>query len=314
MPDRKARPVRIALIQQAGLLPDPAMNKAELCETIDRLASDADFVMATELSTTPYFGIVHDRSLQTWAEKIDGSFLTALQKIAARRQTTILSPVYLDCEDGTFANVVIVFGPDGKVVKGKSRGRDEATYFTKVHLPSAWRDSKGIDEPFYFRRGDSFPVFATPKAHIGILVCYDRRFPEAWRSLALSGAELVFMPSCVPAWSPSQLASTGDMFVSELQTRACENGVFVAACNRAGGQSLQGIDTNFVGRSCVIDPAGGLLGQLSEERAGHIVIDIDVDNVRRVRRRLPLLSERQTSAYDLEDRRPNLGLQPEKKL
>ena len=100
------------------------------------------------------------------------------------------------------------------------------------------------------------------------------------------------------------------MFVSELQTRACENGVFVAACNRAGEQSLQGVDTNFVGRSCVVDPAGGLLGQLAEANAGNLVVDIDLDNVRRVRRRLPLLEERQTGAYDFEDRR---SLRPEKR-
>lgn len=302
MHKRTSRPIWVALVQQAGLLPDPAQNKTELCQIIDRLAADADFVMPTELSTTPYFGVVHDKSLEAWAEKIDGPFLSAISSIAARRNATILIPVYLNCEDGTFANAVVVFGPDGRIIQGELRGREPVSYFTKVHLPSARRDNKGIDEPFYFRKGDRFPVFETPKARIGVLVCFDRRFPEAWRSLALAGAELVFMPSCVPAWSPSQLASTGDMFVSELQTRACENGVFVAACNRAGEQSLHGIETRFVGRSCVIDPAGGLLDQLPAVRAANLTLDIDLDNVRRVRRRLPLLEDRQSEAYDLDDR------------
>lgn len=308
MHERTPRPVRVALVQQARVLPDPVKNRAELCEIIDGLAEDADFVMPTELSTTPYFGVVHDRSLEAWAERIDGPFLSAISRISARRDTTILCPVYLDCEDGTFANAVVVFGPDGKIVQGTSRGREPVSYFTKVHLPSAWRDGKGIDEPFYFRTGDRFPVFETPKARIGVLVCYDRRFPEAWRSLAWAGAELVFMPSCVPAWNPSQLASTGDMFVSELQTRACENGIFVAACNRAGEQNLSGIKTQFIGRSCVIDPAGGLLGRLPDMSGANLAVDLDLDDIRRVRRRLPLLQDRRPDAYAFDGPRPEAHL------
>lgn len=300
MAERKPRPVRIALIQQAALTP----SKAELCELIDRLAAHADFVMPTELSTTPYFGVVRDRSLEAWAEALDGSFLTKVRQIAERRSATILMPVYLKCENGTFANTVVVCGPDGRVVKGRLTGRDPVGYFTKVHLPSAWRDDKGLDEPFYFRKGDSFPVFDTPLARIGVLICYDRRFPEAWRSMALAGAELIFMPSCVPSWNPTSLASTGDMFVSELSTRACENGVFVAACNRAGEQNFSNVVTHFIGRSCVIDPAGGVIEQAPGDGAANLMVEIDLDNVRRVRRRLNLLQERQPDAYDLGARTP----------
>ena len=299
MRERKPRPVRIALIQQALLASDPERNKADLCQLIDRLAADADFVMPTELSTTPYFGVVRDRSLERWAEELGGSFLTEIGRIAARRNATVLMPVYMKDRNGAFANVVVVFGPDGRVVQGTRRGRESVDWFTKVHLPSAWRNDKGIDEPFYFQKGGGFPVFDTPHGRIGALICYDRRFPEAWRSLALAGAELIFMPSCVPSWNPSSLASTGDMFVSELQTRACENGVFVAACNRAGEQNFGNVVTQFIGRSCVIDPAGGLLGQASASEAINLTVEIDLDEVRRVRRRLSLLEDRLPDAYDL---------------
>ncbi len=300
MAEHTSRPVRIALIQQAGLSSDPEVNKAELRAVIARLAADADFVMATELSTTPYFGAVRDESLRRWSEKLDGPFLSEIGEIAARAGATILTPVYLDRADGSFANAVVVFGPDGRMIEGHTPGREPVPYFTKVHLPFAWRNGKGLDEPFYFHAGDCFPVFDTPKAKIGILVCYDRRFPEAWRSLALAGAELVFMPSCVPAWSPSVLASTADMFVSELQTRACENGFFVAACNRVGSQTLNGVDTQFIGRSCVIDPAGGVIAETRDPGATTLTVQIDLDDVRRIRRRLTLLQDRQPGAYTLD--------------
>lgn len=300
MRERKPRPVRIALIQQGALAPDPERNKADLCQVIDQLAGDADFVMPTELATTPYFGVVHDRSLETWAETLDGSFMARIEDIAAHRRSTVLLPIYLKSADGTFVNAVVVVGPDGCLIQGQAGGRKPVSYFSKVHLPSAWRDGKGIDEPFYFQRGDCFPVFETPHGRIGILTCYDRRFPEAWRSLALAGAELVFMPSCVPSWSPSSLASTSDMFLAELRTRACENGVFVAACNRVGEQTFQNVVTRFIGRSCVVDPAGGVVGEASGTAAANLIAEIDLDEVRRVRRRLTLLEDRQVDAYDPE--------------
>lgn len=300
MRDTKSRPVGIALIQQANLSSDPERNKASLCEAIAGVADNADFIMPTELSTTLYLGTVRDRSLEAWAEKADGPFLTEIGALASRHKTTILLPVYLNCGSGEFANVVVVFGQDGAVVRGQSPRGMSVPHFTKVHLPFAWRDGKGLDEPFYFRRGDCFPVFQTPKAKIGILVCYDRRFPEAWRSLALAGAELVFMPSCVPAWNPSALSSTADMFIAELQTRACENGVFVAASNRAGKQELGGIETHFIGRSCLIDPAGGVVAQSLVRESDIVAAEVDLDDVRRVRRRLTLLQDRQPGAYDLD--------------
>lgn len=307
MGENKPRPVRIALIQQGALAPDPAQNRADLCDAIDRLAGDADFVMPTELATTPYFGVVHDRSLEAWAETLDGSFVAQIKEIAAHRRCTVLLPVYLKPADGMFVNAVVVVGPDGRLIQGRARSREPVSYYTKVHLPLAWRNGKGIDEPFYFRRGDCFPVFETPHGRIGILTCYDRRFPEAWRSLALAGAEFIFMPSCVPAWDPSSLASTSDMFVAELRTRACENGVFVAACNRVGEQTFQNVVTRFIGRSCVVDPAGGPVDEASATTAADLTVAIDLDDVRRVRRRLTLLEDRQVDAYDLQagPRSPN---------
>ncbi|MCW5673968.1 MAG: carbon-nitrogen hydrolase family protein [Xanthobacteraceae bacterium] len=299
MVESKKRPVRVGLIQQAGLTDDLEANKRALLAQIEALAPKADYVMPTELSYMPYFGRLRDESLRAWAEKINGEFLSQVGAVASREKTTILAPVYLATHDGSAVNAVVVFGPDGKPVSGHAKGQTTSE-FRKVHLPYFWRNGKGLDETFYFQRGDVFPVFDTPKAKIGILICYDRRFPEAWRSLALEGAEIVFMPSCIPAWNPSALASTSDMFAAELRTRACENGNFVVACNRAGTERFRDLETPFIGASCVIDPAGGVVCQLSPESAESKIIEIDLYEMARVRRRLTLLEDRQISAYDIE--------------
>lgn len=300
MAEEMKRPIRVGLIQQAGLLADLEENKRALLAQIEILAPQADYVMPTELCYMPYFGMVRDESLRVWAEEIQGRFLSQVSAIAARARTAILAPVYLACEDGSSANAVVVFGPDGNPVAGHAKGRKTDGFFRKVHLPYFWRNGSGLDETFYFKRGDSFPVFDTPKAKIGVLICYDRRFPEAWRSLALEGSEIVFMPSCVPAWKPSALASTSDMFTAELRTRACENGNFVVACNRAGTQQFREFETSFIGGSCVIDPAGGVVRQLAASSGETAIVEFDLYEITRVRRRLTILEDRRINAYDIQ--------------
>ncbi len=291
------RPVRIALVQQAALSPDPERNLGELLAEIDRVGPRADFIMPTELATTPYFGVVRDEALKSWAQSLDSEAVRQVAERAARFEATIILPIYLDSGRGDGENVAIVIGPDGEIVKGQTPDGRTVDFFSKVHLPSAWHNGKGLDEPFYFTAGDHFPVFETPKAKVGALICYDRRFPEAWRSLVLAGAEIVFMPACVPAWKPSEAASTATMFTLEMQTRAVENSVFVAACCRAGEQSFHGVESLFIGQSCVIDPSGAVLEQAPSMTATTLEADIDLGQVARMRKRLTVLQDRRPETY-----------------
>lgn len=215
MSEAKTRPVRFAMIRQAALSPELEKNRAELCDHLDELAAHADFIMPTELSTAPYFGIVRDRSFESWAEESSGSFLGKVARIAERRNATVLIPVYLKCGNGIFANVVVSFGPDGRVIQASRSERETVDYFTKV-------------------------------------------FPLPGRTIS----------------------------------------VFVDACNRAGEQSFRYVVTQFIGRSCLMNPAGGMLEQASAGVASAL-IEIDPDSVRRVPRGLNLLQDRQPYAYDL---------------
>lgn len=299
-PERATRTMRIALIQQQGLTEDRAANVADLLRAIDAAAPEADVVMPTELCTTPYFGVVRDPAIRGWAEEPSGDVVRAVSERAARHEATILLPLYL-AGGGVRENAVLVIGPDGRRIDGRCADGSVRRHFSKVHLPEAWRDGRGLDEPFYFAAGDAFPVFDTPAGRLGILVCYDRRFPEAWRSLALGGAEIVFVPACVPVWSPGSRASTADMFITELRTRACENGVFVAACGRAGRQRFRDVESRFVGLSCVIDPAGAVLDAAPEDEAARLAVEIDLTDVARIRRRLTVLRDRRPDAYAMPD-------------
>ena len=161
MTEQMKKPIRVGLIQQAGLTDDLEANKRTLLRQIQALAPKADFVMPTELSYMPYFGRLRDESFRAWAEKIDGEFLFQVSAIASREKTTILAPVYLASADGSAVNAVVVFGADGHPVQGHAKGNTVGE-FRQVHLPYFWRDGKGLDETFYFQRGDAFPIFDPP--------------------------------------------------------------------------------------------------------------------------------------------------------
>ena len=266
---------------------------------IDAVGPEADLIMPTELSTTAYFPVLRDAAFKAWAEPLDGEVVCAVARRARTYRATILFPLYLDL-GGRQQNAVLVIGPDGRLIDGVCADGSAERFFAKIHLPDSRRGSGGLDEPFYFAPGDRFPVFDTPAGRIGVLLCYDRRFPEAWRSLVFAGAELIVVPACVPFWKPGARASTADMFVTELRTRACENGVFVACCNRAGEQRLRDVVSRFVGQSCVIDPTGAVLKIAPGDEAATVLADVDLDEVARVRRRLTILRDRRPDAYALD--------------
>ncbi len=292
--------VSIGLIQQSNLSSDLEQNKRQLLASIHSLGPNSDFVLATELSTTPYFAVLHDEGIrEDWGESLDGRFVAEIKSLAKQYQCTILLPVYLKESETKGANVILVIGSSGELIEGQDAGGRTYPYYSKVHLPDAWRDDKGLDEPWFFEPGTGFPVFKTDKGTVGMMICYDRRFPEAWRSMALAGAEMVFMAGCIPVWNPGALAGTSDMFVTELRTRASENSLFVVACGRAGPQTLQHVSSNFVGKSCVIDPAGAVLAELPNDEAKDEIVQINLADVTRVRKRLTLFRDRRPEAYQL---------------
>jgi predicted amidohydrolase len=122
---------------------------------------------------------------------------------------------------------------------------------------------------------------------LGLSVCYDVRFPELYRILAVRGALVLPLPAAFT------LATTRDHWEILLRARAIENQVFVVAANQIGshpGGNRSG------GRSMIVDPWGLVIAQASDG-AGHIAADLDLERQREVRRTLPSLANRRPSAY-----------------
>ncbi len=180
-------------------------------------------------------------------------------------------------EEGLYASAVCVSG-DG--VLGRQR---------KVHLPPA--------ERFAYSAGDGFAAFDTPAGRLGMLLCYDKLFPEAGRSLALDGAEVVCSLS---AW-PVDRMSPARRIRDDRQTRhfdlcdsarAIENQVFVVSANQTGRWG----PLRFLGAAKVVDPYGAVLARTGA-REGLAVAEVDLAALADARMVIDHLADRRPDAY-----------------
>jgi predicted amidohydrolase len=124
-------------------------------------------------------------------------------------------------------------------------------------------------------------------AKLGLSICYDLRFPEVHRILALRGARVIALPAAFT------LLTTRDHWMSLIRARAIENQVFIVAANQVGahpGNHRSG------GHSMIVDPWGIVLAQ-APDVVGHVVAELDFDRQDDIRKRLPVLTHRHPDAY-----------------
>lgn len=307
MGKEKRRQVKVTALQLGACTEDKERNVEDLLSKIDEAGKDKpDFIVLNELSTTPYFCIIRDSRYFEWAEPVPGPTTDAVAEKAKRYECCILLPLFERGPiEGIYYNSVAVIGPNGKLIEGELPTGEKRRTFSKVHIPEIDAPTLKTDEKFYFKSGEAIPIFRTPKATIGVLVCYDRRFPEAWRTLALQGAEIVFLAADVPAWVPTDkqgaaaeaAASSGDMFTSELRTRALENMFFIVASNKGSFETFRGVKSLFFGMSCVINPSGGVVAQAPPSEPAILSATIDLDEVGSTRRVLQLYKDRKPEVY-----------------
>lgn len=306
------RQVKVTAVQLGERGENKEINLANMLSKLDEAAQEKpDFIVFDELATTPYFNVVRDPKYFEWAEPVPGPTTEAVAEKARRYECCVLVPLFeRGSIEGIYYNSVAVIGPDGELIQGELNDGSRRKTYSKIHIPEIHVPTAKIDEKFYFKSGEGIPIFRTPKATIGVLICFDRRFPEGWRSLALQGAEIAFLPADVPAWVPSDLpegeaaakaaASSGEMFLNELRTRALENMFFVVACNKGSFETFAGVKTLFFGMSCIINPSGGLIAQAPANEPAIISATLDLDEVIRTRRALQLYKDRKPEVYVLD--------------
>ncbi len=179
-------------------------------------------------------------------------------------------------------------------------GRGVLGIHRKVHLPAG--------EVAWYRAGDRFEAVTTPAGRLGLLVDYDKTFPEAARCLALDGAEILVCPSAWPASRTNRAQSLARdrqrrLFDLYDRARAAENQLWLASANQTGQHGT----LRFLGQSKVVRPDGEIVVSVGA-RAGLAVVDVDRSaGLDRARRRFHHLKERRPDLYCQLDGPPGPG-------
>jgi len=260
----------VAAVQfEAGPDADPEENRDRAMDVLRETAADADVACLPEYFATPYFPAEQDPDAFDLAVTADGAFVDEIRETAAEIDTAVIAPIFEEgLPGGRYYNTALVIDADGDLV-GKYR---------KLHP----FQRPGYNETFYFSPGDlGAPVFDVGGLTIGLMICYDRHFPEIARVEALRGADVVFVPTC----------SFGEenrdaVWVSELTGIAVANSVYVVGVNRAG---TEGDQTHF-GASTVVDPTGEALGTLGAD-PDTLTADVSPATVTNVRNRTKHLND-----------------------
>ena len=175
-------------------------------------------------------------------------------------------------------NTCVHIGPDGEL---------QATY-RKVHMFDVVVDGTVYHESEHEEAGEEVVVSTTADGvELGLSICYDVRFPELYRILAIRGARVFTVPAAFT------VPTTRDHWEILLRARAIEDQAFVVAANQIG-EHAPGLRSG--GRSMIVDPWGIVLAH-APDRECHIVADLDLEAQARIRRDLPALANRRPGAY-----------------
>ncbi len=211
------------------------------------------------------------RELASISEKITGNFVTTIADSAKQNSIQVVGTFYEKSpKQNRVYDTSFVIGKNGKII----------SVYRKIHL----YDALGFKESNKLYAGSSItkPV-KTSIGKMGMMICYDLRFPEMSRILASSGSEILVVPS---AWVKGQ--GKEEHWITINKARAIENGCYVISPDQVGNI--------YCGRSLVVDPFGEILLDM-KKREGIGTVDISLDLVHQTRKKLPLLKNRRTDIY-----------------
>lgn len=272
--DHDTEMIRVAAAQFDPHLGDISYNVTCMASLLQQAAGDgASLVVFPECALSGY-NVNSLAEAHEIAQPMDGASIASL--LEACRDLNVYTIIgTLLAEGERVFNAALLAGPRGLV----------GTYL-KAHLPFCGADR-------FISKGDTgFCVFETPLGRIGMLICYDLRFPEAARALALRGADIIALPTNWPTG-----AETAPEFMA--RARAFENRVFVIACNRVGEEC----GARFIGRSCIVAPNGKHLADASPVAQQIISAQIDP---RQARNKRLIVTPGEFEMDFINDRRPEL--------
>jgi predicted amidohydrolase len=240
--------MRVGFIQNKPVFGNVLENLNRVEELLK--GHNADLFVLPELFATGYQFKDMEES-RNLAELIPGGVTTSALTAIAKKTNTYIIAGLAEIEGNQVYNSAVITGPDGYIGK-----------YRKIHLFDT--------EKFCFEKGNlPLNVFDIAGAKVGVMICFDWRFPETARTLALMGADLIAHPSnLVLPHCPQAMI-----------TRCLENRIFAITADRVGKENRME-SLNFIGQSQVVDPDGNILVRASATKEEVQVVEIDLEKAR----------------------------------
>lgn len=252
--------MKIALLQLKVIEKNKEYNTTRGLQLVCQAALEHDIVVLPEVWTTGYsLGRLDQDAEVEGVSKL----ISDLQNIAVQNKCSIIAgSVPMRRQDGVY-NTSVAISKTGTIVN----------LYDKVHLFSLFQEGK------FFLPGNNFSAFDLDGVCCGSSICYDLRFPELYRHLALQGAKIIFCPA---EWPEAR----GDIWRLLLQARAAENHIFIVAVNSVG--TFKG--SAFYGHSMIVAPDGNIIAEAGMDEE-IISCEIDLSDIDKVRARINVLED-----------------------
>jgi N-carbamoylputrescine amidase len=241
-------------------------------------------ILIQELFETPYFCKDHSSRHLELAKPLDAHPAVEHFRAVARDLRVVLPISVFERANNAFYNSVVIVDADGAVLGS----------YRKSHIP----EGPGYHEKFYFSPGDTgFKVFDTRYAKLGVAICWDQWFPEAARSMALMGADMLLYPTAIGSEPQDPSIDSSAHWQRTMQGHAAANILPVIASNRIGTEEGEKYTMTFYGSSFIASPTGEKVAEADRVTETVLTAAFDLDEARRYRQSWGVFRDRRPDLY-----------------
>lgn len=263
---------KIALAQMANAGSVEANLQKSLALLREAAENGAALVLFPEVQLTEFFPQHPGRDVRRYEIPLDSDIVRAFREACRENHIMAVPNIYLR-ENGKAYDASLLIGADGAVLGVQKM----------VHVAQA---PQFYEQDYYTPSDDGFHVFDTPLGRVGIVVCFDRHYPESIRTEALRGADLILIPTV------NTKAEPGEMFEWEIRVQAFQNSVNIAMCNRVGTEG----EMEFSGESLAVDANGAVLAR-ADDTEQLLYVEVDMKQPGEVRSQRSYTQLRRTDMY-----------------
>ena len=275
-----------AAVTQMGCSRDREENLQKAEDLVRQAAEQgAQIILLQELFETQYFCQTQNFAYMDLARALSENPAVKRLSVLAKETETVIPVSFFERYGNTAFNSVAVLDADGSVLG----------VYRKTHIP----DGLPYAEKFYFTPGDTgFRVWNTRYGRIGVGICWDQWFPEAARSMALLGAELLCYPTAIGS-EPTLGIDSKAHWQRCMQGHAAANLIPMLASNRIGTETEGESSMTFYGSSFIADETGGIVEEADRTTEAVLVHTFDLDQAALRRREWGVFRDRRPELYGI---------------